>query len=81
MDRLMHPFVSPYSCAREKRMTRIVTFAVGVVAGVIGTLVVQKPKEAVEKLWAVVASARKKLREAFQSDAQEGEGPPQGAKA
>jgi hypothetical protein len=46
----MHPFVSAYSRAKEKRMTRIVTFAVGIVAGAIGTLVVQKPREAAEKL-------------------------------
>jgi hypothetical protein len=53
----MHPFVSSYSCAKEKRMTRIVEFAVGVVAGAIGTL--QKPKEAVEKLRGVADAARK----------------------
>jgi hypothetical protein len=45
---------------------RIVSFAVGVVAGAIGTLIVQKPKEAAEKLPAVRAAARRKLQEALQ---------------
>jgi hypothetical protein len=62
-------------------MARSVKFAVGVVAGAIGTLIVQKPKEAVGKLRAVVAAARKNLQEAFQLGPQEREGPPQGAKA
>ena len=81
VDRVMHLFVSPYSWAKEKRMTRIVTVAVGVVAGVIGLLVVQMPREAAEKLRAVAAAAQKRLREAFQLGQQEGEGPPQGVKA
>jgi hypothetical protein len=45
-------------------MTRILTFAVGVVAGVIGLLVVQMPREAAEKLRAVVAAARNRLKKA-----------------
>jgi hypothetical protein len=66
---------------KGERMTRIVTFAVGIVAGAIGTLVVQKPRETAEKLRGVAGAARKKLQEAFGLGPQEGEGPPQGAKA
>ena len=44
-------------------MTKIVVFAAGVVVGVIGTLLVEKPKEVAEMVRAAAAAAGKKLRE------------------
>jgi hypothetical protein len=59
-------------------MGRILVFVAGVAAGVIGTLVVEKPKDVAERLRAAAAALRNKLREVFQPGPQEGEGPVQG---
>jgi hypothetical protein len=76
VDGLKNPLV-PNTRLKEKGMTRIVVFAAGVAAGVIGTLVVEKPTE-VEKLRAVAAAVRKKIREILTSDQQDPDAPVHG---
>jgi hypothetical protein len=55
-------------------MIRLVVFVAGVVVGAIGTLAAQNPKKVAAKVRVAVATALKKLREAFP-----GEGPVDGA--
>jgi hypothetical protein len=62
---LPEPLTAPSLSTKEQHMIRLVLFVTGIVAGAIGTLVVEHPKQAATKVRRAAESVMKKVRERY----------------